>query len=65
MKDITNDLPLGLGMALAKNIEALNRFSALTPTQKQNFINRTHSITNKKEMDRLVMELTTNGEGFM
>ncbi len=54
----SNSLPLGLEMALANNIEAQNRFSSLTDSQKSNFINRSKTVSSKNEMQSLVMELT-------
>ncbi|HIR02524.1 MAG: hypothetical protein U0M23_04790 [Acutalibacteraceae bacterium] len=64
MQEIYDDLPLGLSMALAKNIEALNRFTSLSDAQKQTIINRTHSVTSKQEMQRLVNGLADGEEEF-
>ena len=44
-KNLTNsDIPLGLGMALAQNTEALKAFGALTVPQQQDFIENAHTI---------------------
>lgn len=43
-------IPLGLGMALAQNIDAMNRFAALGEKEKQEIINHTHEIHSKQEM---------------
>lgn len=48
------DVPIGFGLALAQNEEALSRFSALTDEQKQQVIDATHSIRSKDEMRRFV-----------
>ena len=52
-----NELPLGLGMALARNTEALDRFAAMTPEQQQRIIDRTHAVESKAEMQQLVRQI--------
>lgn len=49
-----NELPLGLGMALAQNSDALEKFAALPESRKQEIINGTHSVTSKGEMRKYV-----------
>ena len=53
------ELPLGLGMALAQNEEAMQKFESLTDTQKQAVINATHSVNSKREMQQLVRDLSS------
>ena len=48
------ELPLGLGMALAQNTDAMMAFASMNPAQQQGVIDRTHSIASKKEMRALV-----------
>lgn len=48
------EIPLGLGMALAENLNALNEFSALSDEQKQSVIFKTHQIQSKQEMHSFV-----------
>ena len=48
------DIPLGFGMALAQNSEAMTRFSALTEQQRRQLIEGTHSVRSKKEMQAYV-----------
>lgn len=55
------EIPMGLGMALAQNIEAMNFFAALTPAQKQAVINYTHTISSKEEMQAYVDSLPKGG----
>ena len=55
------DIPMGLGMALAQNIEAMNFFASLTPAQKQAVINYTHTISSKEEMQAYVDSLPKGG----
>lgn len=47
------ELPMGLGMALAQNMKALNRFSEMSEEERQKVINRTHQIHSKDEMRQL------------
>ena len=51
-------LPLGFGMALAQNEAAMKRFEALSEAEKQALIERTHKVSSKSEMRRLVDGLT-------
>ncbi|MGN1101677.1 MAG: hypothetical protein ACI4RG_05750 [Huintestinicola sp.] len=48
------DIPLGFGMALAQNSEAMNRFSAMSDEQRRQLIEGTHSVRSKKEMQAYV-----------
>ena len=50
-------LPLGFGMALAQNEAAMKRFEALSEAEKQALIARTHTVSSKNEMRRLVDSL--------
>lgn len=50
----SEDMPLGLGMALAQNTEAMKKFSNLSEKEKQIIIEGTHSISSKTEMHRYV-----------
>ena len=52
-------LPLGLGMALAQNEQAMARFDALSEADnKKAFVEKTHSVHSKSEMRSLVNSLT-------
>lgn len=48
------ELPLGFGMALAQNEKAMAKFESLSEHEKMSIIERTHSVTSKKEMRALV-----------
>ena len=62
-KNLTNsDIPLGLGMALAQNTEALKAFGAMTVPQQQDFIENAHNIRSSAEMRAYVKTLTVNGD---
>lgn len=52
------ELPLGFGMALAQNEAAMQRFEAMSEAEKQAFLQRTHSVRSRKEMQQLVSSLT-------
>ena len=58
------ELPLGLGMALAQNEEAMKKFELLSENEKRALIERTHSVNSKSEMDRLVNSLCDKGAAF-
>ncbi len=49
-----NEMPVGLGMALAMNPEAMQKFASLSETKKQEIINGTHTISSKAEMKQYV-----------
>ena len=52
-----SDLPLGFGLALAQNRDALYSFSKMTEQQKKEVINHTHTIQSKQEMKSFVNSL--------
>ena len=52
-----DNMPLGLGMALSKNPQAMNYFSNLTKQQQNEIIEHTHEINSKKEMTQFVNNL--------
>lgn len=55
------ELPLGLGMALAQNETAMQRFESLSEPEKQAIIQRTHAVQSKQEMHALVSSLLERG----
>lgn len=54
----SNALPLGFGMALAQNEAAMKKFESMTEAEKQSVIQRTHQVKSKREMQKLVSDLT-------
>lgn len=48
------EMPVGLGMALAMNPEAMHKFSSLTEKQKWEVVSGTHAVGSKKEMKQYV-----------
>lgn len=51
------EMPVGLGMALAMNPEAMDKFSSLTEKQKLEVVNGTHTIQSRKEMQQYVRNI--------
>ena len=51
------ELPLGFGMALAQNEAAIQKFEGMTEAEKQAFLQRTHNVRSKAEMQQLVASL--------
>jgi len=52
-----SEIPMGLSMALAKNIKALEHFISLSPEGRQRIIESTHRIESKQEMQAYVDSL--------
>ena len=48
------DLPMGFGMALIQNTEALKYFENLSDNEKKQIVNKTNFITSKQEMQSYV-----------
>lgn len=51
------ELPLGLGMALAQNEQAMQKFENMNDSEKRAFVEKTHSVSSKSEMRSLVNSL--------
>ena len=47
-------VPIGFGLALARNPKALNVYSAMTEQQKQAILSQAHSVRSEQEMSRIV-----------
>ncbi len=47
-------VPIGFGMALAMNPNALNAYSALNEEQKQAILDKAHSARSQQEMHQIV-----------
>ncbi|MEA4971853.1 hypothetical protein SDC9_60614 [bioreactor metagenome] len=56
---ILNDkeIPIGLGMALAQNIDAMKVFSSLDETTRNHVISRSHHAQSKADMNEIVLDL--------
>ncbi len=51
-------VPLGFGMALVRNFDAMNRYSAMTEEQKKAILERAHNAGSEQEMNQIVNSLT-------
>ncbi|SFR79865.1 hypothetical protein [Anaeromicropila populeti] len=58
------DIPIGFGMALAQNLDAMSYFSGLDKPSQQQIINKTHDIHSKKEMQNFVSKLSDHDSFF-
>lgn len=52
-----NEIPVGLSMALAENLHAMEKFSNMAESEKQEFIRRSRAVSSKQEMRSLVSGL--------
>lgn len=57
---LNDDIPMGLGMALAKNLDAMQMFTEMSVEKQQEVINKTHSIKSKKEMQSFVNSIANS-----
>ena len=51
------DVPMGLGMALAQNVKALERFSSMTEKERKRLVAGTHDIHSSREMQLYVQNI--------
>lgn len=54
------ELPLGFGMALAQNEQAMKKFEEMTREQKTAVINSARRVNSKNEMNNLVDGILKN-----
>ena len=54
-----DEIPVGLSMALAENLHAMERFGNLNEQQQQDFIQQSRNVGSKQEMRNLVSGLET------
>ena len=47
-------VPIGFGMMLAMNHDAMEAYAAMTEQQKQDILNKAHNVRSEKEMHTLV-----------
>lgn len=62
MKNYVNggDMPLGLGMALAQNSQAMEYFAGLSKEEQQKIIRNTSKIHSKEQMQLYASSLFTD-----
>ena len=56
------EIPMGLGMALAQNPRAMRYFSSLNAADRREIIEHTHTIASPSEMRRYVQSLASLGD---
>lgn len=56
-------IPVGLGIALAQNLNAMNYFASLEDVKKKEIIDHTHQIRSKNEMQDYVSHIA-DGNSF-
>lgn len=56
------EMPVGLQMALAQNMNAMSYFAALPPQKQRQLIEKTHDIQSKQEMQSFVAALTAGAQ---
>ncbi|MCL2054602.1 MAG: hypothetical protein FWG90_09275 [Oscillospiraceae bacterium] len=54
---LNGNMPLGFGMALAQDINAMAYFSNLPVSEQRSIINGTHSVRSKHEMAKYVNDM--------
>lgn len=53
----SNDLPLGLGMAMARNMSAMEQFSMMSDSQRELIVKGAGDIRSKKDMQSYVQKI--------
>lgn len=53
------DMPVGLGMALAMNPEAMQKFAMLPDEKKWQVVSGTHAVGSREEMRQYVENIIT------
>lgn len=53
-------LPLGFGMALAQNEQAMEHFSTLPKSEKQAVVDGARQVRSKQEMQKYVEKISRN-----
>lgn len=54
---LDGEVPMGLGMALAENLAAMERFAAMDDGEKRRFIAGAHGVRSKQEMKNYVNQI--------
>ncbi|OGO90553.1 MAG: hypothetical protein A2Y17_01640 [Clostridiales bacterium GWF2_38_85] len=60
-----DDMPLGFGMALAQNYNAMSFFTNLSTDQQQQVLNQTQSIGSRDEMQAFIEQLAKGNTNFI
>ena len=49
-----SDMPIGFGMALVMNVDAMNSFARMNDKQKRAIIERAHNASSREEMQSII-----------
>ena len=60
MNKLLSEVPIGFGMHLAQNLDAMTYFSNLDEQRKQEVVDQTRNINSKEEMQQFVSSLASN-----
>lgn len=52
-------VPIGFGMALAQNLNAMKHYSAMTEAEKEEILNRARDAKSRSEMEAIISGLDT------
>ncbi|ROR30541.1 hypothetical protein EDD66_102193 [Mobilisporobacter senegalensis] len=58
MNNLLSEVPIGFGMALAQDLDAMNYFANLDKQKQQEVINHTTQIHSREEMKQYVTSLS-------
>lgn len=59
------NIPLGLGMALSQNMNAMNGFAAMDADKQNQVISGAQNVRSKQEMQQYVKQLAENRSNFL
>lgn len=54
------EVPIGFGMALAQNEEAMNKFAMMTKQEKQAIWKKARNAQSEEDMNRIVSSIMAN-----
>ncbi len=52
-----NQVPMGFGMALTRNFNAMNAYSAMTDAEKKTMLDRAKHAQSEKEMNQIINDI--------
>ena len=59
------EVPEGLAMALAQNLDAMAKFAGMSRQEQDSFIDKSQTVSSKSEMERLVSLLDEQSPRFI
>ncbi len=60
LNKLLSEVPIGFGMQLAQNMNAMTYFASLDEQKKQEVVEQTKNIRSKEEMEQFVSSLSSN-----